>query len=71
MYIKHLATLAGPYGIYQAGVEREAPEAEAQALIAGGYAIALHPRQPEHAVKTAPEHAITPRRTRKPAPPTE
>ena len=71
MHIKQLTLMAGPNGVYAPGTQREVSDAEGRALIAGGYAISLHPRQPEHAVKTAPEHAITPRRTRKPAPPTE
>lgn len=63
MHIKHITLMAGPGGTYPAGTEREVAETEGRALVAGGYAIEIHPRRPEHADRRAPETATAAEQT--------
>lgn len=46
MKIRMLTLAAGPDGVLQAGKIAEVPEARARALIAGGYAVDVSPKEP-------------------------
>jgi hypothetical protein len=70
MNIKFVSNYAGPLGCFAPGTERDHDEAEAKALIAGGYALDQNPAPSpvvEHADAPSPvvERAVVPRSRRR------
>ena len=71
MRIKYKSTSCGPQGSFQPGDERETDEQEGGALVQGGYAEDITPREvrEQTIASAAPEQAVSmaqprPRRTR-------
>lgn len=50
MRIKHTTLMAGPAGCFPPGTERDVPDADGRALVAGNYATEIKRRLPEAAV---------------------
>lgn len=53
MKIRHVTLDAGPAGVFPVGFEHVVPDAEAEALIAGGYAVAVDAPAAKKAAKEA------------------
>lgn len=60
------ATAAGPAGVYLHGRMYDVSAADAAALVAGGYAVAVTPAAPETAERVAADLAVL-RRPRRPS----
>lgn len=69
MRVRMITRYAGPIGVYQPGAVVSLGAAEAEALIAGGFAESAEPAPVEVATVKAPARAVS-KRGRKPARPT-